>query len=225
MKSKIYILVFVLYFACGFSLKGQSNSNAPQRTPEQEATKQTEKLQQELDLTGDQAKRVYEINLKYARQRQISNTRAQAVERMKSKDADLRQVLNSGQYSQLQSMRYEGVPAQTREPQQKGNYTASPERMDDRRRYNTRSNDNYTTRESRTRNESSQPERRYGGSRNSNYTESSSSTSRSAGQGGSGRSSSSRSAAPPASGSRSGSNGSNSSRSSQQPVSTPRERR
>jgi Spy/CpxP family protein refolding chaperone len=89
------------------SLNSQDNAVNPTRTPEQEAIKQTEKLQQELELTPEQAKQIYEINLRYARERQISNTRSEALERMKNKDSDIQRVLNENQYNQLQNKRYE----------------------------------------------------------------------------------------------------------------------
>jgi Na+-transporting methylmalonyl-CoA/oxaloacetate decarboxylase gamma subunit len=103
---KIHFL-FLFLIILTVSPHAQDNLNTPQRTPEQEATKQTEKLQQELNLSFDQAKQVYEINLKYARERQISNTRTQAMERMKNKNAEIEQVLKPDQNSKLQSMRYD----------------------------------------------------------------------------------------------------------------------
>ena len=99
--------LFLFLIILTVSLHAQDNLNTPQRTPEQEATKQTEKLQQELNLNSDQAKQVYEINLKYARERQISNTRTQAMERMKNKNGEIEQVLNPDQNNKLQSMRYD----------------------------------------------------------------------------------------------------------------------
>lgn len=104
LKTILFVL-FLLYLALPVS--GQDNSTIPQRTPEQEAAKQTEKLQQELNLTQDQAKQVYEINLRYARERQISNTRSEAVERMKNKNADIQRVLSVEQNDRLQTKRYE----------------------------------------------------------------------------------------------------------------------
>lgn len=77
------------------------------RTPEQEASKQTEKLQQELNLTPDQIKQIYDINLRYERQRQVSNTRSEAMERIKNKNADMQRVLSEDQNNRLQNKRYE----------------------------------------------------------------------------------------------------------------------
>lgn len=85
----------------------QENTSTPERTPEQEASRQTEKLQQELNLTEEQSRKVYEINVRYERQRQISNSRSEAMERIKNKNADMQKVLTEEQNSRLQSKRYE----------------------------------------------------------------------------------------------------------------------
>lgn len=92
------------------NLQSQDNNSTPERTPELEATKQTEKLQKELRLSEEQLKQVHEINLKYARERQISNSRTEALERIKNKDADLKRVLKPEQYEQLKNKKYENSP-------------------------------------------------------------------------------------------------------------------
>lgn len=107
MKSLKILLYILLFQTFANPLLCQENTLLPQRTPEQEAIKQTEKLQQELNLTTDQTKLVYEINLRYARERQISNTRSEAVERMKNKNVDIQRILNDEQNDRLQSKRYE----------------------------------------------------------------------------------------------------------------------
>ena len=91
----------------------QENSVVLKRTPEQEAAKQTEKLQQELNLNQIQANHIYEINLRYARERQISNKRSEALERMKNKNAEIKQVLSPEQNDKLQSKRYERTYIET----------------------------------------------------------------------------------------------------------------
>lgn len=92
---------------CPVANYGQDNSSIPERTPEQEAAKQTEKLQQELNLSAEQTRQVHEINLKYARARKISNTRVEAIQRMKDKEVELSRILNHEQQSALQNKRYE----------------------------------------------------------------------------------------------------------------------
>ena len=103
---KIILLAFYILFGCGF-VAGQENTNTPERTPEQEAARQTEKMQQELNLTPEQAQQVHEINLKYARERQVSNSRTEALQRVKNKEQDLRKVLKPAQYNELQNKQYE----------------------------------------------------------------------------------------------------------------------
>jgi hypothetical protein len=110
MKTLLFALVISLTLAGPIS--GQDNAAVPQRSPEQEAVKQTERLQQELNLTPDQAKHIYEINLRYARERQISNKRAEALVRMKNKNSEIQQVLNHEQNEKLQTKRYERTSIQ-----------------------------------------------------------------------------------------------------------------
>lgn len=110
MKPLIFILVISLTLV--MPVHSQDNTAVPQRSPEQEAVKQTERLQQELNLTSDQAKRIYEINLRYARERQISNKRAEALVRMKNKNSEIQQILNVEQNERLQSKRYERTSIQ-----------------------------------------------------------------------------------------------------------------
>ncbi|MBP1675982.1 MAG: hypothetical protein H6Q20_541 [Bacteroidetes bacterium] len=86
---------------------GQNPNTQPERTPELEAARQTEKLQEELNLSPEQAKQINEINLKYARARQNSNSRSEAMQRIKDKDNELKRVLNNDQYTRLQNKRYE----------------------------------------------------------------------------------------------------------------------
>lgn len=107
MKNGIKILLLSLFLCLGLPIRSQDNTSVPQRTPEQEAVKQTEKIQQELNLTPDQIKQVYEINLRYARERQVSNTRSQAMERIKNKNTEMQRILTENQYNQLQNKRYE----------------------------------------------------------------------------------------------------------------------
>ena len=64
-------------------------------------------MQKELNLTTEQAKSVYEINLKYARERKQSNRRSDAVTRIKSKNEEIGKVLNDRQTTELQSKRSE----------------------------------------------------------------------------------------------------------------------
>lgn len=107
MKFLKIILLYLLLIQLNTIAYGQENTAMPERSPEQEAVKQTDKLRSELQLSNDQLKRVHEINLKYARERQSSNTRSDALQRIKEKDEDLQRVLNAEQYNRLQHKRYD----------------------------------------------------------------------------------------------------------------------
>ena len=105
--SVLFLLTMVL------PIYSQENSTIPKRTPEQEASKQTEKLQEELNLNQQQTNRIYEINLRYARERQISNKRSEALERMKNKNVEINRILTPLQNERLQSKRYERTYLET----------------------------------------------------------------------------------------------------------------
>ena len=103
---RISFYIALLLFAMSFPIAATAQSTSvTDRTPEQEAAKQTEKLQKELNLTSDQAKNVYDINLKYARERKQSNRRTEAVTRIKKKNEELSRVLSNSQNDELQSRR------------------------------------------------------------------------------------------------------------------------
>lgn len=113
MKILRIILLTLATLALNIAVYSQDNNTTPERSPEQEAAKQTEKLQQELDLSAEQVRQIHEINLKYARARKVSNSRTEALQRIKDKEAELKKVLNPNQYTQLQNKRYERSSFQT----------------------------------------------------------------------------------------------------------------
>jgi len=113
MKFFKFVSIVLFLLTMILPIYSQENSVVPKRTPEQEAAKQTEKLQQELNLNQAQTNHIYEINLRYARERQISNKRSEALERMKNKNAEIKQVLNPDQNDRLNSKRYERTYIET----------------------------------------------------------------------------------------------------------------
>ncbi len=109
-----FILLLFLLTSCfrlSANINTQENATAPSRTPEQEAALQTQKMQQELDLNQEQIQAIYDINLKHARERQVSKSRSEALQRVKNKDAEMREVLTRDQYTRLQDKRYERYPS------------------------------------------------------------------------------------------------------------------
>ena len=113
MKKLICILV-LLFQLIPLRSEQQENAVSPPRTPEQEAVMQTNKMRRELGLSADQAKTIYEINLRHARERQSSTSRSEALKRVKHKEEELQRVLNPQQYNKLQEKRTDYNPA-TRE--------------------------------------------------------------------------------------------------------------
>ena len=75
----------------------QNEEFRPSRTPEEEAEKQTEMLYRELSLSEQQRDTVYKIHLKYAKLRQISNTRAEGLQRLNDMTKELLAVMTEEQ--------------------------------------------------------------------------------------------------------------------------------
>ena len=107
MNGPILKLILILFTSICFTADGQEKTKIPDRTIEQEAFKQTEKLQQELNLSAEQSRQMYEINLRYARMRQEETTRSKAMERIKNKNAEIQLILNSFQKERLLNKQYE----------------------------------------------------------------------------------------------------------------------
>ena len=158
MRNTLKIVFAVLSIALMPMLalaQNDTDNSLNQRTPEQEATKQTEKFQSELNLTPEQTKAVYQINLRYAQARKNVSRRSDAMEIIKNKDESLRKVLTQDQYTQLESKRtsyqqVEGSESTQRlrtNPTLRSSYSS---REDERRRANVRNNE-----PSQQRNESS----------------------------------------------------------------------
>lgn len=129
-----FVFLFIVLLSCinlSSNNSTQENATAPSRTPEQEAALQTQKMQQELNLTQEQTRAIYEINLKHARERQVSNSRSQALERVRNKDTEVREVLSRDQYNRLQDKRYERYPSggtQVDRPENQQRTQAVPQR-------------------------------------------------------------------------------------------------
>ena len=108
MKYLSYILLFVGVFS--FSLQAQ-NSTMPQRTAMDIALKQTKMLAAELQLTDTTlCKHIYQMYLKYAQMREISNTREEALKRMALMQEELRQLLSPEQFTAFMNRQLNRAP-------------------------------------------------------------------------------------------------------------------
>ncbi len=74
--------------------------HAVQRTPEQEAAKQTEMMKRDLALLPEQVDTIYALNLKYALLRRTSHSREEWATYLKQKDIDLQSILTAEQYEE-----------------------------------------------------------------------------------------------------------------------------
>ena len=91
------ILLVLLLTVSSVVVIAQNDDFRPSRTPEEEALKQTEMLSRELTLSEQQRDTVYKIHLKYARLRQVSNTRAEGLERLNAMTKELLSIMTPEQ--------------------------------------------------------------------------------------------------------------------------------
>ena len=99
---KRLILLVLLPLMAGWMMAQDPVSNRPQRTPEEEAQKQTTRLVRELNiLDSTRIDTIYRMHLKYARFRQKGLTRAENMERMQAIFDELKQLLTPEEFEQF----------------------------------------------------------------------------------------------------------------------------
>ena len=100
MFKKLFSIVCATLVA-GMLLAQEPNVR-PQRTPEEEASKQTERLVRELGIKDSvRIDTIYRMHLKYARIRQKGLTRAENMERMQSIYNELKQLLTPDEFERF----------------------------------------------------------------------------------------------------------------------------
>ena len=104
------ILLTTLLLVSSFAAFAQNDEFRPSRTPEEEAMKQTEMLSRELTLSEQQRDTVYKIHLKYALLRQVSNTRAEGLERLNAMTKELLAVMTPEQQEAFLNKQIEPHP-------------------------------------------------------------------------------------------------------------------
>jgi len=92
--KKLFLSILIIMSA---ALCYAQEETRPVRTPEEEARKQTEMLERELNLTAYQYDTIYRIHLKYANLRRVSNTRQEILERMTNMTNELVEVMTPKQ--------------------------------------------------------------------------------------------------------------------------------
>jgi len=120
-NRKFFILIVLLLLG-EVSLVAQQSEAVPVLSlPEIEASRQTERMKTDLQLTPVQEKLVYNICLKYERERQeaTQNSRLKSLERFRNKMEELQQVLTKKQFEQLQHLRYNTATFQREDQREK----------------------------------------------------------------------------------------------------------
>jgi hypothetical protein len=123
-KIRLYCLLLIILCATQISLS-QDSYSTPSRTPEQEAAFLTEKMKKDLYLTSEQSQAIYEINLRYARERKVETSRIKALERVRLKENEIQQVLTAEQISRMQEKRINRNPSVN--PSESREYTTQPQ--------------------------------------------------------------------------------------------------
>jgi len=100
MLKKLFSIVCATLVA-GFML-AQEQTVRPQRTPEEEASKQTERLVRELGIKDSvRIDTIYKMHLKYAQIRQKGLSRAENMERMQSIYNELKRLLTPDEFERF----------------------------------------------------------------------------------------------------------------------------
>ena len=114
MKQLCVIILNILFVP--LLLQAQHNCH-PQRTAEDIARKQTEMLVRELSIQDSIIRdTLYHLHLKFARKREISNTRAEAMQYMQEANAELQTILTPEQYQQYMNQQVNYAPHRHRAP-------------------------------------------------------------------------------------------------------------
>lgn len=101
MIKRLFIILSIALSA-GLMMAQEPVSDRPQRTPEDEALKQTVRLVRELDIKDSvRFDTIYKMHLKYARVRQKGLTRAQEMERMQAIYDELKTLLTEKEFDQF----------------------------------------------------------------------------------------------------------------------------
>ncbi len=113
LRSPLFFL-FLLSCCC---LYAQHPSSSPQRTPEEEALKQTERIVREIGITNETVRdTLYRMHLKYARQRLQSNTRLEELQRMNAIVEELQGILTPEQYNRFMNKQISSEPHRPQQP-------------------------------------------------------------------------------------------------------------
>lgn len=104
------LLLIAMLFSIGFAAVAQKGGQRGSATPEERAERVTNKMAEELSLSEDQKKKVYQINLDHAKKRQAEmEARRAAMEAdMKAQNQEIEALLSEEQKTKWSKMKAEG---------------------------------------------------------------------------------------------------------------------
>jgi hypothetical protein len=104
------LLLIAMLFSIGFAAVAQKGGQRGSATPEERADRVTNKMAEELSLSEDQKKKVYQINLDHAKKRQAEmEARRAAMEAdMKAQNQEIEALLSEEQKAKWAEMKAEG---------------------------------------------------------------------------------------------------------------------
>lgn len=104
------LLLIAVLFSIGFAAMAQKGGQRGSATPEERAERITNKMAEELSLSEDQKKKVYQINLDHAKKRQAEmEARRAAMEAdIKAQNQEIEALLSEEQKTKWSEMKAEG---------------------------------------------------------------------------------------------------------------------
>ena len=100
--KRLFSILLAALLAGGMMAQEPMDSPRPQRTPEEEALKQTMRLVRELGISDSvRIDTIYKMHLKYARFRQKGLTRAENMERMQAIYDELKVLLTPEEFERF----------------------------------------------------------------------------------------------------------------------------
>lgn len=106
---KVCAALLVLLLSNNIYAQNKSDQKA-ERTPEEMSQKHADRMKSELNLNEEQTKKVYDLNLKYAKQGEKDRAqrekerelkKAEAIKKNDQRNAELKKILTNEQYDQM----------------------------------------------------------------------------------------------------------------------------
>lgn len=114
MTRLLYISILLVAFSL---LVVAQDHHIPQRTATDIARKQTEMLIRELDIQDSIVQHnLYQMHLKYAKMREVSNTRHEAMQRMQAMREELKVILGPELFAAFMNRQVEGSSRSPKHP-------------------------------------------------------------------------------------------------------------